>query len=103
MPPKLIQVNYKFTGTRAEFEAANLAGAGALAALPGLRWQIWLMNAAAGEAGGIAMFDDEASRQAYIEGALVAPTISDVTYKLFDVLEEHSAITRGPVGHGVAV
>ncbi len=31
MAPKLIQVNYNFTGTRAEFEAANLPFAPVLA------------------------------------------------------------------------
>jgi hypothetical protein len=101
--PKLIQLNYKFRGSRAEFEAANLPGAAALAALPGLRWQIWMMNEAAGEAGAIGMFDDEATRQAYIDGMQTDLTISEITYKLFDVLEAHSVITRGPFGHGVPV
>ncbi|MEP7358037.1 MAG: YdhR family protein [Anaerolineales bacterium] len=107
MSPKLIQVNYKFTGTRAEFEAANLPFAPMLADLPGLRWKIWLMNEAGHEAGGIGLFDDEATLNAFVDNVLNAPegdpTISEVTYKVFDVLEEHSAITRGPVGTGVPV
>ena len=40
MSPKLIQVNYNFTGTRAEFEAANLPFAPVLAELPGQRCSI---------------------------------------------------------------
>jgi len=37
MSPQLLQVNYKFTGTRAEYEAANLPWAQPFAELPGLR------------------------------------------------------------------
>ena len=107
MSPKLIQVNYKFAGTRAEFEAANLPFAPVLAALPGLRWKIWLMNEAEHEAGGLGLFEDEATLQSFVDNVLTAPggdpTISDIVYKVFDVLEEHSAITRGPVGQGVPV
>jgi Putative mono-oxygenase ydhR len=105
--PKLLQVNYKFRGTRAEYESANLPWAQPLAEWPGLRWKIWLMNAAEGEAGGIVLFEDEASRQAYIDGplaeALTDPAISKIQFKRFDVLAEHSAITRGPVGLSVHV
>jgi hypothetical protein len=107
MSPKLIQVNYNFTGTRAEFETANLPYAPALAALPGLRWKIWLMNEAEHEAGGIGLFEDEATLQAFVDNVLNAPdgdpTVSNIAYKVFDVLEAHSAITRGPIGQGVAV
>jgi hypothetical protein len=107
MSAKLLQVNYKFTGTRAKYEEANLPWAQPFSELPGLRWKIWLMNAAEGEAGGIVLFEDEASRQAYIDGPLAEaqtdPTISKIQFKRFDVLAEHSAITRGPVGLSVHV
>ena len=102
MSPKLNQVNYNFTGTRAEFQTANLPFAPVLAELPGLRWKIWLMNEAEHLAGGLGLFADEATTQAFINDVLLAPggdpTISNIVYKIFDVLEEHSAITRGPVG-----
>ena len=107
MSPKLLQVNYKFTGTQAEYEIANLPWAQPFAEFPGLRWKIWLMNATEGQAGGIVLFEDEAARQAYIDGPLAEaatdPTISDVQFKRFDVLGEHSAITRGPVALSVSV
>jgi Putative mono-oxygenase ydhR len=107
MSAKLLQVNYKFTGTRAKYEEANLPLARPCSELRGLRWKIWLMNAAEAEAGGIVLFEDEASRQAYIDGPLAEaqtdPTISDIQFKRFDVLDVHSAITRGPVGLSVRV
>ena len=106
MAPKLLQVNYKFTGTRAEYAAANLPWAQPFAEMAGLRWKIWLMNAAEHEAGGIVLFEDDAARDAYVNGPLAAakddPTISDMTIKRFDFLEEHTAITRGPVGERVS-
>ena len=105
MSPKPLQVNYKFTGTRAEYEAANLPWGQPFAEWLGLRWKIWLMNEAAGEAGGIVLFDNEAARQAYIDGPLAEAqsdsTVSDITFKRFDVLDELSAITRGPLGQSV--
>ena len=107
MSPKLIQVNYNFTGTRAEFEKAYLPLAPALAELPGLRWKIWLMNEAEHLAGGIGWFEDEATTQSFIDNVLLAPAgdsnLSNIVYKVFDVLEEHTAITRGPVGQGIPV
>jgi hypothetical protein len=107
MSAKLIYVTYKFKGTRADFEAAYLPIAPALAALPGLRWKIWLMNEKDGEAGGIGLFEDEATMRSFIDNVLFQPEsdpgLTDIQYKIFDVLEEHSAITRGPLGQGVAV
>jgi hypothetical protein len=105
MSPKLLQVNYQFVGTRAQYEAENLPWAQPYADMPGLRWKIWLMNEADGVAGGIVLFEDDAARQAYIDGPLAAakddPSVSHMSIKCFDVLEEHSAITRGPVGQSI--
>lgn len=105
MAPKLLQVNYKFAGTRAEYEAANLPSAQPISEFSGLQWKIWLMNEADGEAGGIVLFDDEASRQAYIDMVRSVvqdnPGLSDLPIKTFDVLEAHTATTRGPIEHGV--
>ena len=43
----------------------------------------------------------------FIDNVLLAPggdpNLSNIVYKVFDVLEEHSAITRGPVGQGIPV
>jgi hypothetical protein len=66
------------------------------------------MNEAEGEAGGIYLFNNEAALQAFLAGPIVAevqhdPTLSNVSLKQFDVMEEHTAITRGPVQAGVRV
>jgi hypothetical protein len=105
MSPKLLQVNYKFKGTRAEYEAANLPWGQPFAEMTGLRWKIWLMNEADSEAGGIVLFEDDGARQAYIDGVLAEarsdPMVSDITFKRFDVLDALSAITRAPTSESV--
>ena len=102
MSQKLLQVNMNFSISRAELEKAWLEPARPIADLPGLRWKVWLMNEAKHEAGGIYLFDSEAAAQSYLAGPIVAalkssPAVSNITAKLFDVLERHTAITRGPV------
>ena len=102
MAQKLLQVNLNFSISRAELETAWLGAAQPIADTPGLRWKVWLMNEAEREAGGIYSFDSEGAAQAYLSGPIVAalkasPGISNIRAKLFDVLAEHTDITRGPV------
>lgn len=102
MSQKLLQVNMKFSIPRDELEAAWLQAAQPIADTPGLDWKVWLMNAAEGEAGGIYLFESEDAAQAYLNGPIVAalkasPAVSHISAKLFDVLETHTAITKGPV------
>ena len=70
--------------------------------VPGLKWKIWLLNPAAQEAGGIYLFDSQASLDAYVNGPLVArlrglTAIRNVSIKQFEVMSEITALTRGPV------
>lgn len=102
MSQKLLQVNLKFSLSKAELEAAWLDAAQPIAETPGLRWKVWLMNEAEHEAGGIYLFESEDAAQSYLAGPIVAalkasPGISNISAKLFDVLERHTEITRGPV------
>ena len=102
MSAKILQLNFKFNVTGDEYGQAASSLAGEFAALPGLRWKIWMINEAEREAGGIYLFDDEASAKALLEGPLAAqvmshPALSDFSVKLFDVMEGVTATTRGPV------
>lgn len=50
----------------------------------------------------------EEAAQGYLDGPIVAelkasPVIRDISAKLFDVLEPHTAITRGPVKESAEV
>lgn len=109
MSQKLLQVNLKYSGlSGAELERAWLPVAHAIANTAGLGWKIWLMNEREHEAGGIYIFDDEASAQAFLTGPIVAALTSDshlsgISARMFDVMERHTAITRGPVREGSRV
>ncbi|MGB2770314.1 MAG: YdhR family protein [Candidatus Zixiibacteriota bacterium] len=102
MPGRILQINFKFNVTRDEYEQAVSALARDFAALAGLRWKIWIMNEAEKEAGGYYMFEDAASVKAFLEGPLAAgvtshPALSDFSVKQFDVMDDLSKTTRGPI------
>lgn len=104
MSPKLLQINFTFNGvTRGELEQAWLPAAQPIAETPGLCWKVWLMNEAERECGGIYLFADEAAVQAFLTGPIVSAAkdtsfLSNASVKMFDVMEQHTALTRGPVG-----
>jgi hypothetical protein len=96
------QINFKFNVSPAELAEAFAPLAEPIAKVPGLRWKIWSLNEATSEFGGIYLFDDADSVQAFLEGPIVAevgkhPAVSDINVKQFGVIDEFSAITRGPV------
>lgn len=102
MAPKLLQVNFKFNVPLEDYEAAVAPLAAPIAAQPGLLWKVWLMNEAESEAGGIHLFEDQASLEAYLDGEIVAgivshPALSEMSVKVFDVMADTTAITRGPL------
>ena len=102
MSGRIMQLNFKFSVTGAEYEQAVAPLAEQFAAVDGLHWKIWMINEAESEAGGIYMFEDEASLNALLEGPLAAqvtghPALSEFSVKKFDVMEKVTAITRGPV------
>lgn len=107
MPQQILQVNLKFSIPRADLESAWLGAAQPIADTPGLQWKVWLMNEAENEAGGIYLFESGAAAQAYMGGPIVtalksSPAISNISAKLFDVMGEHSAITRAPLSSAFA-
>jgi hypothetical protein len=99
---RILQLNFKFSVSAEEYEGAVSPLAEPIAAVDGLRWKVWLMNEAESEAGGIYLFDDAASVQAYLQGSIVAqvtshPALSEFSVKQFDVMDGVTAVTRGPV------
>lgn len=103
MSGMLLQLNFKFNVPSADYEGAVSPLADQFAALPGLRWKIWIINEAESEAGGIYLFDDEASLKACLDSDLAAgvinhPALSDFSVKTFAIMDEVTAVSRGPVG-----
>ena len=101
---KIVQINLKFKTPKPKLEKHWLEHAPIFGEVKGLLWKIWLMNEAEKSAGGIYLFKDEASAKAYVNGEIIAgartcPICSayDVEIKVWDILPEHTKITRGPV------
>jgi hypothetical protein len=102
MPQQILQVNMNFSIPRADLEAAWLGAAQPIADTPGLVWKVWLINEKEKEAGGIYLFESADAASDYLSSPIVAalkasPAVSDISAKMFEVLGEHSAITRGPL------
>jgi len=99
MTQQILQINFNFSSSRAEYEAMTLPMAGSLAETPGLNWKVWLMDETNQEAGGIYLFDDEATAERFAQeiGAMMSGDLpfSNASIKRFDVLAAHSVITRG--------
>ena len=102
MSTRILQLNFKFSVTGTEYTQAVSPLAEKYAAVPGLRWKVWIINEAESEAGGIYLFDDETSLNALMESPLTKqvtshPALSDFNVKIFDVMDEITAVTRGPI------
>ena len=102
MVKKILQLNFKFSVSGAEYQQAVSPLASKYADVPGLLWKIWLIDEAKQEAGGIYLFDNETSLKSMLESPLAAlvtnhPALSGFSVKQFDVMEDVTSITRGPV------
>ena len=102
MSVKILQINFKFSVPREAYEQTVAPMASDFAAVPGCRWKIWLMNEMESEAGGIYLFENDASLSAFLGSSLVAavtshPALSAFSVKQFDTLEAVTKVTRGPI------
>ena len=98
----ILQINFNLNVPVAEYQKMTDSVAHTFLDVPGLRWKIWLLNPAAQEAGGIYLFDSQASLDAYLNSPLVAQlreltSIRNISMKQFEVMPEVTALTRGPV------
>lgn len=97
----LLQVDFPYQGPWAEEMSSSLRElAESIANEPGLIWKIWTENQAAGEAGGIYLFQDIPSAQAYLamhRQRLMSFGVPVVNGKIFAVNQALSLIDRGPV------
>lgn len=96
----LLQFDFPFQGPFGPDMSAALAGlAQSIADEPGLLWKIWTENAAEQLAGGIYLFTDRASAEAYRamhSARLASFGIGEIRARLFDVNPELTRLTRGP-------
>ena len=107
MAGKILQINFKFDVPVGDYIDAVTPLAAEIAAVPGLRWKVWLMDEAAAEAGGVYWFADAASLQAYLDGPIVDgianhPALRDISVKVFDAIGNLSEITHAPIAEMAA-
>ena len=98
----ILQINFNLNVPTAQYQKVIDSVAPAFVDVPGLMWKIWLLNPEAKEAGGIYLFDSQASLEAYRNGPLVAklralPAVENISVKPFEIVPEATALTRGPV------
>ena len=98
----LLQLNFSFSITKEEYQEAVAPLADKFANLPGLKWKVWILNAENNEAGGIYLFENQASLDEYLAGSLAKivtthPALSNFSIKQFSLMENMTKITRGPI------
>lgn len=97
----VLQVTFPFQGPWGSEMTGALQGlAESIAREPGLVWKIWTESQAAGEAGGIYLFTDRSSAEAYLAmhtKRLMGFGVPRVDAKILDVNPELSAIDRAPL------
>ena len=79
-----------------------MSAATPISSVRGLRWKILGMDKERGKVAGIYLFEDASAMRSYLEGPIVAgmkdkAAFSDIKVKSFDVVEEASLVTRGPI------
>ena len=102
MAQKLLVTDYHYSCSTEELEAMLGALAPAFAQVPGCLWKITILDATQQQAGGIYLFRDEASLDAFKAGPLVAqvlahPALSNFDLKIRDILRDVSEVTRAPL------
>jgi hypothetical protein len=98
----ILQLTFNLNVPAADYQKMADSIAHEFLDVPGLRWKIWLLNPEAQDAGGIYLFDSQASLDGYLNGPLVArlrelTAIRNISMKHFEVMPEITALTRGPV------
>jgi hypothetical protein len=106
MSKTILQINYQFSSSLADFIKLVTPMAQPISAVPGLTWKIWLMNETEQAAGGIYLFENREAAQAFLGSDAVKsfashPTISNVNAKIFEPDEVLSKVTRAPLGLAV--
>lgn len=96
--PVILQCDFPFTGPFGDEMAAAMKDvAESISKEPGFIWKVWTENQAAHEAGGIYLFQDRPSAEAYMmmhTERLKTFGVSEVRAKIFEVNEQLSRIDR---------
>jgi Putative mono-oxygenase ydhR len=103
----ILQINYRYNTSRADYTALVTPSAEFIATVPGLVWKTWLMNEAEHEAGCIYLFESRETAQAWVDSKVVADfaahsALSAFSVKMFEAMVPISLVTRAPLAMPVA-
>jgi hypothetical protein len=98
----ILQINFKLNVAPAEYRKICSSVAQSIADVPGLVWKVWMLNEQDGEAGGIYLFQDKQSLDAYLSGPIIRqikslPQLREIGAKWFEAIPELTVVTRGPI------
>ena len=98
---KLLQMHFSFQGPFGDEMATQLKElAESINHEPGFIWKVWTENRQNQEAGGIYLFENEATALAYVEkhtARLKSFGVDEVIYKMFDINEPLTLINHGKI------
>lgn len=98
---KLLQVDFPFDGPFGEEMTAALQElAHSITEEPGFIWKIWTENESLKEGGGIYLFENEETAQAYLEkhtARLKSFGVPEVRGRIYDINVGLSKITAAPI------
>ena len=102
MSERILQINFRYNVAKDDYVGAVSALANDFAAAEGLCWKVWLLNEDKSEAGGIMLFEDQASLDGFLNSPLAAkvtghPALSGFSIRQFGVMKKETGITRGPL------
>lgn len=96
----LLQIDFPYEGPFAHEMTQAFEGlAESIAQEPGLIWKMWTENCGTKEAGGIYLFENEASAEAYLKmhtARLESFGVQGIRSKIFEINESLSRITKAP-------
>jgi Putative mono-oxygenase ydhR len=98
----ILQINFKYNTSTPEFKKQMIDVAPLLASVKGLKWKIWSIDEMNQEASGYYLFENEAELNTYLKDVFFVGmgnnrTVSNIVVKKLEILEEPTAITRGPI------
>jgi hypothetical protein len=98
----ILQINFKLNVSPAEYRKICSSVVQPIADVPGLIWKVWMLNEQNGEAGGIYLFQDKQSLDAYLSSPIIRkikslPQLSEISAKWFEAIPELTVVTRGPI------
>lgn len=98
---RLLQMDFPFNGPgKDEMDRTLQDLSKSIAECPGVIWKIWTVNEDTREGGGIYLFEDEVSLNAYVQmhsERLKGFGVTTVNAKIFEIPEVLTKITWGPI------